>query len=82
MQLDPVLNKIQMDLQRLIYRYLTQSETQPRPEEKSPELKISLMNLSQDLPQLSADEKTRKLISLVEDIHDCAEIMQNRTLRY
>lgn len=80
--MDPVLNKIQMDLQRLIYRYLTQSETQPRPEEKSPELKISLMNLSQDLPQLSADEKTRKLISLVEDIHDCAEIMQNRTLRY
>ena len=31
---------------------------------------------------MTADEKTRKLISLVEDIHECAEIMQNRTLRY
>ena len=46
-QLDPVLNKIQMDLQRLIYRYLTQAEVQSKPEEKSPELKISLMSLSQ-----------------------------------
>ena len=72
-----------MDLQRLIYRYLTQSETeQSRAGQRPVELDISLMDLSQDLPDLSADEKTRKLISLVEDIHDCAEIMQNRTLRY
>ena len=34
------------------------------------------------MPLLTADEKTRMLISLVEDIHHCAEIMQNRTLRY
>ena len=38
--------------------------------------------LLQDMPLLTADEKTRMLISLVEDIHHCAEIMQNRTLRY
>ena len=83
LQFDPVLNKVQVDLQRLIYRYLTQSETEQSRTGQSPvELDISLMDLSQDLPELSADEKTRKLISLVEDIHDCAEIMQNRTLRY
>ena len=83
LQFDPVLNKVQVDLQRLIYRYLTQSETDQSRAGQSPvELDISLMDLSQDLPELSADEKTRKLISLVEDIHDCAEIMQNRTLRY
>ena len=83
LQFDPVLNKVQVDLQRLIYRYLTQSETEQSRAGQSPvELDISLMDLSQDLPELSADEKTRKLISLVEDIHDCAEIMQNRTLRY
>ena len=72
-----------MDLQRLIYRYLSQSETeQSVASQRKVELDISLMDLSEDLPDLSADEKTRKLISLVEDIHDCAEIMQNRTLRY
>ena len=82
-QFDPVLNKVQLDLQRLIYRYLTQSEIEQSGADQSrQELNISLMNLSEDLPDLSADEKTRKLISLVEDIHDCAEIMQNRTLRY
>ena len=78
-----MLNKVQVDLQRLIYRYLSQSETeQTGSGQRKVELDISLMDLSQDLPALSADEKTRKLISLVEDIHDCAEIMQNRTLRY
>ena len=79
-----MLNKVQVDLQRLIYRYLTQSEIEQSgaEERREEELHISLMDLSQDLPALSADEKTRKLISLVEDIHDCAEIMQNRTLRY
>lgn len=82
-QFDPVLNKVQLDLQRLIYRYLTQSEIEQSGADQSrQELNISLMNLSEDLPDLSADEKTRKLISLVEDIHHCAEIMQNRTLRY
>ena len=82
-QFDPVLNKVQLDLQRLIYRYLTQSEIEQSGADQSrQELNISLMNLSEDLPDLSADEKTRKLISLVEDIHNCAEIMQNRTLRY
>ena len=83
LQFDPVLNKVQLDLQRLIYRYLSQSESeQSGVGQRTVELDISLMDLSQDLPDLSADEKTRKLISLVEDIHDCAEIMQNRTLRY
>ena len=72
-----------MDLQRLIYRYLSQSETeQSVASQRKVELDISLMDLSEDLPDLSADEKTRKLISLVEDIHHCAEITQNRTLRY
>ena len=46
-QLDPVLGKIEMDLQRLMYRYLSQSEEHNSPEEKSSELKISLMGLSQ-----------------------------------
>ena len=49
-QLDPVLGKIEMDLQRLMYRYLSQSEEHNSPEEKSSELKISLMGLSQVNP--------------------------------
>ena len=44
LQFDPVLNKVQLDLQRLIYRYLTQSEIeQSGAGQRREELNISLM---------------------------------------
>ena len=39
-----------------------------------------MMNMSEDVDELNPDEKTRLLISLVDDIHDCVDIMQNRSL--
>jgi hypothetical protein len=38
------------------------------------------MKMSEDVDDLNPDEKTRLLISLVDDIHDCVDIMQNRSL--
>ena len=40
----------------------------------------SIMNMSQDVDDLNPDEKTRLLISLVDDLHDCVDIMQYRSL--
>ena len=40
----------------------------------------SSMTMSEDVDDLNPDEKTRLLISLVEDLHDCVDIMQNRCL--
>ena len=40
----------------------------------------SIMNMSQDVDDLNPDEKTRLLISLVDDLHDCVDIMQYRRL--
>ena len=38
------------------------------------------MNLSADMVDLSPAEKTHLLIGLIDDVHDCADIMQNRSL--
>ena len=40
----------------------------------------SIMNMSEDVDDLNPDEKTRLLISLVDDLHDCVDIMQCRSL--
>ena len=40
----------------------------------------SIMEMTEDAEDLSADEKTRLLIRLVDDLHDCVDIMQNRSL--
>ena len=42
----------------------------------------SVMNLSEFglEHRLSPDEKTRLLINLVDDVHDCVDIMMNRSL--
>ena len=42
----------------------------------------SVMHLTQDFTDLNADEKTRLLIGLLDDIHDCAAIMQHRSLSF
>ena len=84
-QNDLELLNIQVNLCQLIYRYLvkeassdqlTSSKTNPDHEE-SP---TSLMNLSEQFTDLNPDEKTRLLIGLIDDIHDCADIMQQRSL--
>ena len=55
-------------------------ETSPR---SSPTVEnSSVMNLSEFglEHRLSPDEKTRLLINLVDDVHDCVDIMMNRSL--
>jgi len=37
-------------------------------------------NVSYDTEDIDPDTKTRLLISLVDDIHDCVDIMQNRSI--
>jgi hypothetical protein len=38
------------------------------------------MKKSEDLDDLNPAEKSSLLISLVNDLHDCGDIMQNRSL--
>jgi hypothetical protein len=46
----------------------------------SPENSASVMHLSDEFTNLNPDEKTRLLIGLLDKIHDCADIMQHRSL--
>ena len=71
----------------MIYRYLAKESSSglgntPETENKSEnsESSESVMHLSEDFIDLNADEKTRLLIGLLDDIHDCADIMQHRSL--
>merc|ERR1719323_802453 len=75
---DPVLQNIIRDLQILLYRYLEyQMKIKPRPH-KCQELDVSLMNLTEDDPNQTANSIVSMLIDLVDEVHDCAEIMQYR----
>ena len=47
---------------------------------KLSESSTSLMHLCEGIEELNPDEKTRLLINLIDDIHDCAVIMQHRSL--
>ena len=38
------------------------------------------MTLSQNVEYFNPDERTRLLISLVDDLHDCVDIIHNRSL--
>ena len=41
----------------------------------------SMMGMGgEDVDDLTPDEKTNLLLSLVGDLHDCVDIMQNRSL--
>lgn len=93
-QADPALAEVQIKLSQLIYRYLsTKSDfnytksgylTEERggtgPTSRPRETSSSIMNLSEDIEDIDPDEKTRLLISLVDDLHDCVDIMQHRSL--
>ena len=89
--LDDKLVEVQRSLGQFIYRYLaakdntdlkytkTQTDTSSLPAaEKSSS--SSIMEMTEDAEDLSADEKTRLLIRLVDDLHDCVDIMQHRSL--
>ena len=87
-QSDPGLAEVQIKTSQLMYRYLstksdftyTKSGYSSEDSESSVETSSSMMNMSEDVDDLNPDEKTRLLISLVDDIHDCVDIMQNRSL--
>ena len=87
---EPSLVLIQSNLCNFIYRYLkTKDNTDlkytktsktdpcslPEPGTSS---SSSIMRLSDNMDDLSPDEKTRLLISLVDDLHHCVQIIQNR----
>lgn len=74
-------------MSQLIYRYLstksdfTFTKTANSSVDNASSVETSsMMHVSEDVDDLDADEKTRLLISLVDDIHDCVDIMQNRSL--
>ena len=81
-QTDAKLLEIQVKLCQLIYRYLAKDDVSQKvfDEEDTKESHSSLMHLSNGLTGLTADQKTRLLIGLIDDIHDSADIMQNRSL--
>jgi len=94
-QEDPFLQKIQVRLCQQIYRYLeygggpkyTKPVTPPASPLRPPfspsssyGTSSSVMGMAANLGELNADQKTRLLIGLIDDLHDCADIMQNRSL--
>ena len=74
----------------MIYRYLAKessstlnADDMTKTEmQTSPESSASVMHLSDEFTNLNPDEKTRLLIGLLDDIHDCADIMQHRSLAF
>ena len=73
----------------MIYRYLAKESSSGLGNTADTEKKVeyqesseSVMHLSEDFIYLNADEKTRLLIGLLDDIHDCADIMQHRSLAF
>ena len=93
-QADPALAEVQSKLRQLIYRYLSSKrdlnytkceylseDTEgKRITARSDETSSSIMKISEYVDDLSPDEKTRLLISLVDDLHDCVDIMHHRSL--
>jgi len=83
-QSDPILIKVQVKLCQLIYRYLSNAslEAPPSPTSDGPEPGSAIMRLAchEESSGLSPDEKTRLLISMLDTLHDCAEIMLYRSL--
>jgi len=83
-QADPILIKVQVKLCQLIYRYLSNAslEAPPSPTTEGPERGSAIMRLAshEESSGLSPDEKTRLLISMLDTLHDCAEIMLYRSL--
>ena len=72
----------------MIYRYLAKDspptmntdDIAKHETKKCPESSASMVHLSDEFTNLNPDEKTRLLIGLLDDIHDCVDIMQNRSL--
>ena len=86
-QADPALAKVQIKLGQLIYRYLsTKTDLNYTKSERitnalrSDKDSSSIMKMSEDVDDLNPDEKTRLLFSLVDDLHDCVDILQHRSL--
>jgi len=93
-QTDRGLADVQVKLSHLIYRYLStkgdkvcnnksgySSEDSDGARSTSSVCSgSSIMNLSDEVDDLNPDEKTRLLLTLVDDLHDCVNIMQNRSL--
>ena len=77
-----------MNLCQMIYRYLDKQESDDteaankKTETEYEESVGKVMHLAQDCSSLSADEKTRLLIGLLDDIHDCADILYQRSLAF
>ena len=90
-QPDPTLVSVQSSLCQFIYRYLAAKDntdlkytktvkTDTSLSEPGTSFSSSIMKKSEDMDDLDPAAKTSLLISLVEDVHDCVDIMQNRSL--
>jgi len=72
---------------QLLYRYLSTSsnihysKTQGDSGHPGAGEQSSIMKMSEGLEDLSAADKTVLLMKLVEVIHDCVDIMNNRSLK-
>ena len=90
-QPDPTLVSVQSSLCQFIYRYLAAKDNTSLEYTKTVKTVIalpepgtsfcsSIMKKSEDLDDLNPAEKTSLLMNLVNDLHDCGNIMQNRSL--
>ena len=93
-QADPGLAEVQIKLSQLIYRYLStksdfnytksgyssEDSEGKRSSSRPVDASSSIMHMSEDVDDLNPDEKTRLLISLVDDLHDCVDIIHHRSL--
>jgi len=82
-QNDPHLLNVQSTLSQLIYRYLSTKSQSPCTGEEFTNTSDNNLKDINDHSQnmLDADTKTRLLISLIEDVHDCVDIVHNRSLQ-
>ena len=85
-----MLESVQNSLCQFIYRYLAAKDnsdlkytktikTETSSAEPGTSYCSSIMKMSEDVDNLNPAHKTSLLISLVDDLHDCVDIMQNRS---
>ena len=94
LQSDPGLAEVQAKLSQLIYRYLStksdftgtksgysSEDSDGARSTSSVSTSSSMMGMGgENMDDLTPDEKTNLLLSLVDDLHDCVDIIQNRSL--
>jgi len=81
---NPMLKAVRQGVTQLLYRYLS---TKPNMQYSKTTVsgqqgdESSIMKISAGVEDLSAADKTLLLMKMVDQIHDCVDIMENRSLK-